>query len=61
MSDTVRITLKKSPIGANPKHRACIRGLGLRRMHQTVQRPNTPEIWGMVRSVSHLVEVEESQ
>lgn len=61
MSDTVRITLKKSPIGANPKHKACIQGLGLRRMNHTVDRPNTAEVWGMIRSVAHLVEVEDNQ
>ena len=59
MAGTIRITLTKSPIGSKQKHRATLRGLGLRRMHHTVEREDTPQVRGMVRSVAHLVRVEE--
>lgn len=55
----LRITLKKSAIGAKPKQRATVRALGLRRIRQTVVQPDRPEIRGMVARVPHLVEVEE--
>jgi len=61
MAATVRITLKKSLIGANQKHRATIRGLGLRRLNHTVEREDTPQVRGMVRSVAHLVDCEEAK
>jgi large subunit ribosomal protein L30 len=56
---TIKITLKKSPIGRPEKQRAVVRGLGLTRLNQTVEKPNTREIRGMIRKVIHLVEVEE--
>lgn len=55
----VRITLVKSPIGYTEKHKATIRALGLRKMHQTVQHVDSPTLRGMLYKVSHLVEVEE--
>lgn len=55
----VRITLVKSPIGYTQKHKATIRALGLRKMHQTVQHEDSPTLRGMLYKVSHLVEVEE--
>jgi large subunit ribosomal protein L30 len=39
--------------------RECIRGLGFRRLHQTVEREDTPAIRGMILKVRHLVEVSE--
>jgi large subunit ribosomal protein L30 len=57
--ETIKITLKRSPLGRLPKQRAIVKGLGLRHRHQTVVRPNTPEIRGMIKKVIHLVEVEE--
>lgn len=57
----LKITLKRSPIGRPPKHKAVLRGLGLRRLNQTVVRPNVPEIRGMVKKVIHMVEVEEQE
>ena len=51
------ITLKRSPIGTPPKHRLVLRGLGLRRLHQTVVRPNTLQVQGLVEKVSYLLEV----
>ena len=53
------VTLTKSLIGEKPKNRATVRGLGLRRMHQTVDHRDTPEIRGMLHAVAHLIEVKE--
>jgi large subunit ribosomal protein L30 len=46
-------------IGSTDDMRGTIRGLGLRRMHQVVERENTPSIQGMIHKVRHLVEVVE--
>lgn len=56
---TITVTLSKSLIGEKPKNRATVRGLGLRRMHQTVEHRDSPEIRGMIHAVAHLVDVEE--
>ncbi len=56
---TLRITYIKSVIGYSQRQRDTIRGLGLRKLHQTVEHRATPEIRGMVNKVSHLVRVEE--
>jgi len=55
----LRIKLLKSPIGRSQRQRRTIEALGLRRMHQTVEQPDSPAIRGMVEKVGHLVEVEE--
>ena len=55
----LKITLKRSPIGRAKDQKATLLGLGLRRMHQTVEREDTPSIRGMVKKVIHLVEVQE--
>jgi large subunit ribosomal protein L30 len=55
----LKITLKKSIIGYNIKQKVTVRTLGLRKLHQTVEHVDTPQIRGMVNKVSHLVEVEE--
>jgi large subunit ribosomal protein L30 len=55
---TVKVTQIKSVIGRIESHRACIRGLGLRRMHQTVEVQDTPAIRGMINKVSYLLKVE---
>ncbi|GBG15279.1 large subunit ribosomal protein L30 [Novimethylophilus kurashikiensis] len=55
---TVKVTQIKSVIGRIESHRACIRGLGLRRMHQTVELQDTPAIRGMINKVSYLLKVE---
>ncbi len=66
MSDTaqskekvVRITLVKSPIGYSKRHKATVRALGLRRMHQTVEHVDSPTLRGMIYIVNNLVEVVE--
>ncbi|MDI6695464.1 MAG: 50S ribosomal protein L30 [Anaerolineales bacterium] len=55
----LRITLVKSPIGYSKVHKATVRALGLRRMHQTVEQLDTPTLRGMLAKVAHLVEVEQ--
>ncbi len=54
------VTLKKSSIGRPQDQRATLRGLGLSRLNQTVEREDTPAIRGMVKKVIHLVTVTES-
>jgi large subunit ribosomal protein L30 len=56
---TVKIKWVVSFIGSTDDMRETIRGLGLRRMHQVVERENTPSIQGMIHKVRHLVEVVE--
>jgi large subunit ribosomal protein L30 len=53
------ITQVRSGIGRPRTQRDTLRNLGLRRMHQTVERPDTPEIRGMVRKIGHLLRVEQ--
>ncbi len=55
----IRITLVKSPIGYSKRHKATVRSLGLRKMHQTVEHVDTPTLRGMLYVVNHLVKVEE--
>jgi large subunit ribosomal protein L30 len=55
----VKVTLVKSRFGRLKAHRACVAGLGLRRMHQTVEILDTPENRGMINKVSYLLRVEE--
>lgn len=57
----VRVTLVRSMHGRLKRHQACVRGLGLRRMHQTVEVENSPCNRGMIRKVSYLLRVEEVQ
>ena len=56
---TIRVTQKRSTNGKLQKHRACVRGLGLRRIGHSVELVDTPEVRGMINKVSYLVEVEE--
>jgi large subunit ribosomal protein L30 len=55
---TVKVTLVKSVIGRIEAHRATVKGLGLRRMHHTVELQDTPAIRGMINTVSYLLKVE---
>ena len=55
----LRITLVKSTIGEKPKTRATVRSLGLRKIRQSTDRPDTPNVRGMITKVRHLVKVEE--
>jgi large subunit ribosomal protein L30 len=54
----IKVTLIKSLIGRLESHKACARGLGLRRMHQTVEVINTPENRGMINKISYLLKSE---
>jgi len=54
---TVRIRMIGSVIGCPDDQRATVRGLGLRRLHQVVEREDTPMVRGMIRKVPHLVAV----
>ena len=56
----LKVTLVKSKHGRLKSHKACIAGLGLRRIHQTVSVQNTPENRGMINRISYLVSVEEA-
>ena len=57
-ASTINVTLVKSVIGRIEAHKATVRGLGLRRMHHTVELQDTPAIRGMINAVSYLVKVE---
>ena len=59
MAKKVKVTLVKSRFGRLKAHRACVAGLGLRRIHQTVEVLDTPENRGMINKVSYLLRVEE--
>jgi large subunit ribosomal protein L30 len=54
----LKVTLVKSPIGTKQSHRDCVRGLGLRRMHHTVEVEDTPAVRGMINKVYYLVKCE---
>ena len=57
---SVKVTLVKSVHGQLARHRATARGLGLRRMHQTVTVNVTPEVRGMLDGSRHLFRIEET-
>ena len=59
MAETLRIKLVKSSNGANPTQRDTLRTLGLRRIGSTTERPDHPTLRGMIRTVRHLIDVEE--
>jgi large subunit ribosomal protein L30 len=56
---TIKVTLVKSVFGQLERHRATVRGLGLRRIRDTAVLADTPEIRGMIRASNHLLKVEE--
>ena len=55
----LKVTQVKSAIGTKPNQRETLRSLGLKRIHDSVVQEDRPEIRGMVRTVRHLVAVEE--
>ncbi|MDB3993682.1 50S ribosomal protein L30 [Gammaproteobacteria bacterium] len=55
---TVKVTLVRSPIGTLPKHRLCLKGLGLRRMRQSVEVEDTPAVRGMINKVNYMLAIE---
>jgi len=56
----IKVTLVKSRHGRLKAHKACVAGLGLRRLHHTVEVIDTPENRGMINKVSYLLRVEEA-
>lgn len=55
----IKVTLVKSPIGRLQAHKACVAGLGLRKISQTVEVADTPAIRGMINKVSYMLSVED--
>ena len=53
----VKITLVKSPIDKTKRQKETLKALGFRKMHQTVEHDNSPQLQGMIRVVQHLVQV----
>ncbi len=58
MAQKIRVKLVKGLAGCKQTHRDTVRGLGLRRLHHTVELQDTPEVRGMIRKVYYLVRVE---
>ncbi len=56
---TIKVTQTKSTIGRLKAHKACIRGLGLRKINHTVEVEDTPAVRGMINKVTYMVSVEE--
>jgi large subunit ribosomal protein L30 len=52
---TVRVTYSKSAIGYSQDQKATVEALGLKRLRQTVEHTDTPQIRGMIHKVQHLV------
>lgn len=59
MAKTLKITLVKSTIGANPKQKKTVEALGLRKLHHSVELEDSPATRGAIAKVSHLLSVEE--
>jgi large subunit ribosomal protein L30 len=55
----IRVTLVHSPIGYSKEHKASVKALGFKRLHQTVEHVDSPTLRGMLYKVAHLVVVEE--
>lgn len=56
---SIKVTQVKSACGRLKSHKACVAGLGLRRIGQTVEVEDTPSVRGMINRVHYLVKVEE--
>ncbi|MEE1014008.1 MAG: 50S ribosomal protein L30 [Clostridia bacterium] len=59
MANTIKVTLKKSTIGCKKDQIATVQALGLKKIGQTVEKNDVPQIRGMIFKVKHLVEVSE--
>ena len=57
---TIKVTLMKSVHGRLKSHRACVAGLGLRKIRQSSVLEDTPSVRGMINKVSYMLKVEES-
>jgi len=54
----LKVTLVRSPIGTLPKHKLCVKGLGLRRVGHQVEVEDTPSVRGMINKVNYMLQVE---
>ena len=54
----IKVTLVRSPISTLPKHKLCVKGLGLRRIGHQVELEDTPAVRGMINKVNYLLQVE---
>lgn len=59
MANKIQITLVRSPIGYTKRQKETVRALGLTKMHQTIEKEDTPAVRGMINKVSHLLEINE--
>ncbi|MGI6205153.1 MAG: 50S ribosomal protein L30 [Anaerovoracaceae bacterium] len=59
MAGKLKVTLKKSTIGASPKQRKVVEALGLRKTYSSVELPDSPQTRGAIAKVAHLLDVEE--
>ncbi len=60
MAGQIKVTLVRSVNGRLRDHQACVRGLGIRRMHHSVTVKDTPENRGMINKVRYMLEVEDA-
>ncbi len=58
-SNKISVTMTKSKFGRLPRHQACLKGLGLRKINQTVVVLDTPENRGMINKISYMLKFEE--
>lgn len=58
MADKIKVTLLRSVHGRLKNHKACVAGLGLRRIGHTVEVEDTPSVRGMINKVSYMLKVE---
>jgi large subunit ribosomal protein L30 len=54
----LKVTLVRSSISIQPKHKLCLKGLGLRRINHVVEVEDSPSVRGMINKISYLVKVE---
>ncbi|MCF6218448.1 MAG: 50S ribosomal protein L30 [Gammaproteobacteria bacterium] len=59
-NSTIKVTLVRSASGRLAAHKACVSGLGIRRIRQTVEVQDTPENRGMINKVSYMLKVEDN-
>jgi large subunit ribosomal protein L30 len=57
MESKIKIKLVRSPICTPEKHKVIVRSLGLKKINQIVERPDTPSFRGMVKKIPHLLEI----
>jgi len=60
MSKEIKITLIHSPIGRSQRQKDTVKALGFTKMYQTISKPDSPAIRGMIARVSHLLRIEEA-